>query len=158
LIDYLTLHREEERGHDQWLLEDYRVTGGDAELLSQKIPSAAVAEMVGAQYYWLYHYHPVSLLGHMMALEGNHPPSGFAKRLCHLSGYPIEAFRAIKRHETLDIHHNRELCELIDKLPLTATQEKMMSLSGMHTMCASVKLMSTIMTNYELKQEPMMSA
>lgn len=156
LVDYLEIHKEEERGHDLWLLEDYCVTGGDPELLSQKVPSAAVAQMVGAQYYWLFHCHPVSLLGHMAALEGNHPPSGFARKLSDLSGYPIEAFRAIRRHETLDITHKREIFELIDKLPLTDNHEKAISISGIHTMCACVDLMSTIKTSYEAQQEQAM--
>ncbi|ODS24516.1 hypothetical protein AB835_03500 [Candidatus Endobugula sertula] len=158
LINYLEIHREEERGHDQWLLEDYAVTGGDPEFLRKKIPSTNVAEMVGAQYYWLYHYHPVSLLGHMAALEGNHPPLGFAEKLSGLSGYPIEAFRAIKRHEVLDIYHKQELYELIDNLALTAEHKKIINLSGMHTMCSSVTLMATIIDSYKTKQEQKMPA
>ena len=36
----------------------------------RQIPSSQVATLVGAQYYWLRHYHPISLLGHMMVMEG----------------------------------------------------------------------------------------
>ena len=158
LVHYLTHHQEEERGHDQWLLEDYQETGGNSELLTQKIPSAHIAEMVGAQYYWLYHYHPISLLGHMAALEGNHPPSGFAEKLSRLSGYPITAFRAIKRHETLDMHHKQELYKLIDALPLTTKHEKLIHLSGMHTMCCSVTLMKMILDRYDAQHKQKMSA
>ena len=84
-----------------------------------RIPSPRVAKLVGAQYYWLRHAHPVSLLGHMGVVEGYSPPDGFADRLMERTGYPRDAFRAIRRHERLDIKHKRELYELIDELPLT---------------------------------------
>ena len=37
--------------------------------------AANVATLVGAQYYWLRHVHPVSLLGHMAVMEGYSPPA-----------------------------------------------------------------------------------
>ena len=49
-------------------------TGTDPGEALDRIPSPKVAAMVGAQYYWLRHYHPVSLLGHITAIEGYHPP------------------------------------------------------------------------------------
>ena len=36
-------------------------------------PAPAVAALVGAQYYWVLHHHPVALLGYIGLLEG-YPP------------------------------------------------------------------------------------
>ncbi len=144
LVAYYDHHGPEERGHDVWLLEDLEALGGDREAALRRIPSPRVATLVGAQYYWLRHVHPVSLLGHMGVMEGFSPPPGFAARLQRLTGHPPEAFRAIRRHERLDVKHKRELYELVDALPLTAEHEALMGLAGLHTMQAAVEVFAEI--------------
>jgi hypothetical protein len=144
LVPYFEHHAPEETGHDVWLLEDLEALGGDRDAALAAIPSARVATLVGAQYYWLRHVHPVSLLGHMAVVEGYSPDVGFALRLQELTGYPEDAFRAIRRHERLDIRHKRELYELIDALPLTDAHEELMGLSGLHTMQAALEVFGQI--------------
>jgi hypothetical protein len=147
LISYLSRHMEEEAGHDTWLLEDLAATGADPEDPLCRIPSPQVATLVGAQYYWLCHYHPVSLLGHMAVMEGHNPPTGFAKRLRDLTGYPDKAFRAIARHEILDIKHKRELYEIIDSLPLQSEHEKMLGISALHSISSGIDVLTEIYTS-----------
>lgn len=144
LIQYLEKHIEEERGHDQWLLEDYRVCGGNVDSLLASIPSGEVASMVGAQYYWIMHHHPVMVMGHVAALETNHPPAGFAKRLSELTGYPFSAFRAIARHEKLDLVHKQEILELIDRLELNQREETALGVSALHTLRSGVSVLNEI--------------
>ena len=144
LVGYFEHHGPEEAGHDVWLLEDLEALGGDRRAALDRIPSPRVATLVGAQYYWLRHAHPVSLLGHMGVVEGYSPPVGFADRLQELTGHPREAFRAIRRHERLDIKHKRELYELIDRLPLTVEHERLMGIAGLHTMQAAVEVFEEI--------------
>jgi hypothetical protein len=144
LGDYYAHHKKEEAGHDRWLLEDLAETGHDPSEAEDQIPPPAVASMVGAQYYWIRHFHPVALLGHIAAIEAYHPPAGFARRLADVTGYPMTAFRAIARHEVLDIHHRRDLFELIDRIPLKAQHEKMMAVSGMHTVEAGIDVLEFI--------------
>jgi hypothetical protein len=144
LVSYFEHHGPEEKGHDVWLLEDLEALGGDREAALHRLPSPRVATLVGAQYYWLRHAHPVSLLGHMGVVEGYSPPDGFADRLMELTGHPRDAFRAIRRHERLDIKHKRELYELIDRLPLTPEHEKLIGIAGLHTMQAAVEVFAEI--------------
>jgi hypothetical protein len=144
LVPYLEHHAPEERGHDQWLLEDLEVLGVDPTEPWRRLPSPRVATLVGAQYYWLLHYHPASILGHMAAIEGYPPQVGFSERLRDLTGYPREAFRAIARHERLDIRHRRELYEAIDALPLEDQHEALIGLSALHTMLAATELFQEI--------------
>ncbi|CTQ34599.1 iron-containing redox enzyme family protein [Jannaschia rubra] len=141
---YFAHHIPEETGHDVWLLEDLAATGHDPAAALAQVPPPAVAEMVGAQYYWIAHVHPVALLGHIAAIEAYHPPEGFARRLEELTGWPRSAFRAIARHEVLDVHHRRDLIDLIDRLPLRPEHEKVMALSGLHTVDAGMTILETI--------------
>lgn len=144
LVTYLTHHIPEETGHDAWILEDLAAAGGDADSVRRRMPSPRVASLVGAQYYWLRHHHPVTLLGHIAAIEGNHPPLGFAARLREATGYGRDAFRAIERHEILDIRHKRELYEFIDSLPLDPEQERAMGVSALHTIQAGIEVLEEI--------------
>jgi hypothetical protein len=144
LVPYYEHHGPEEAGHDVWLLEDLEATGGDRRAALERLPSPRVATLVGAQYYWLRHAHPVSLLGHMGVVEGYSPPIGLADRLQQLTGHPRDAFRAIRRHERLDLKHKRELFELIDSLPLTARHERLMGVAGLHTMQAAIDVFAEI--------------
>jgi hypothetical protein len=144
LVPYYEHHGPEEAGHDVWLLEDLEATGGDREAALRRIPSPAVATLVGAQYYWLRHAHPVSLLGHMGVVEGYSPPVGLADRLQEATGHPRDAFRAIRRHERLDIKHKRELYELIDSLALQPRHEQLMGIAGLHTMQAAIDVFDEI--------------
>lgn len=144
LVAYFEHHAPEEAGHDVWLLEDLEELGGDRDAALRRIPSPRVATLVGAQYYWLRHAHPVSLLGHMAVVEGYSPPVGFADRLQSLTGHPRDAFRSIRRHERLDLKHKRELYEVIDRLPLAPEHETLMGVAGLHTMQAAVDVFAEI--------------
>jgi hypothetical protein len=141
---YYAVHVDEERGHDVWLLEDLEAAGGDVDGALRAIPAPPVAAFVGAQYYWLRHYHPVSLLGHIAVVEGYHPPAGFAARLQGLTGFPRHAFGAIARHERLDVHHKRDLVALLDRLPLSPAHEQTIGVSALHTMEAGVGVLAQI--------------
>jgi len=69
--DYLDRHILEETGHDEWILDDAEVLGIDRKLLLERIPKQTAAQIVGSQYYWMYHYHPVSMLG-LHRRDGRH--------------------------------------------------------------------------------------
>jgi hypothetical protein len=144
LAPYLAHHADEERGHDGWLLEDLQATGAERDEALRRIPSPRVATLVGAQYYWLHHFHPVALLGHMAVVEGYSPQPGFSERLRELTGYPQDAFRALSRHERLDIHHKRELYETIDALALGPDHERMIGMSALHTVQSIIGVLDEV--------------
>ncbi len=144
LAGYLARHADEERGHDGWLLEDLEACGGDPRDALLRIPSPSVATLVGAQYYWLHHFHPVALLGHMAVVEGYSPQPGFAERLRGLTGYPRDAFRALSRHERLDVRHKRELYATIDALDLAPRHERMLAVSALHTVTAIAAVLDEV--------------
>jgi hypothetical protein len=133
LAAYLTQHIEEERHHDEWLLEDLETAGMRRSDILKRMPLASVASLVGAQYYWIQHHDPVSLLGYMRVLEGNPPSPSHIDNLQRQSGLPASVFRTYRMHGELDPNHRRELDLFIDSLPLTKPQTRLVSISAAHT-------------------------
>jgi len=122
LADYLRTHIDEERDHDEWLLEDLEALGFDRFAILARPPSPTVAWAVGAQYYWILHHHPVVLLGWIGLLEGYPPTPEVIDRLMAATGYAPEAFRTLALHAELDPGHGDELFEALDSLPLSPDQ------------------------------------
>lgn len=136
LSRYYEAHLEEERHHDRWMLEDLEVLGvASAEALA-RIPPSSVASLVGVQYYWLHHHHPVSLLGYIAVLEGYPPSEELIQELQSRSGLPEAAFRTCRKHGQLDPDHSRELDALLDSLPLTQAHTALVGMSSTHTLLA----------------------
>ena len=144
LRGYLPGHIEEERDHDEWVLEDLETIGVDRSTVLERPPSATVASMVGAQYYWIEHYHPVALLGYVSVLEGYPPTSDSIAELATRTGYHPPAFRTLLEHADLDPHHADDLYETIDRLPLTREQSSVIGLSAMHTVATQARLFDEI--------------
>ena len=138
LTAYLPTHIQEERGHDQWLLEDLERLGVPRAAVFARVPSPAVACLVGSQYYWVLHHHPVALLGYLAVAEGYPAAPSLIEEMVARTGHPRDAFRMLAEHAELDPHHRDELDQLIDSLPLTPELETTLGLSAM----SSVGLMA----------------
>jgi hypothetical protein len=134
LAEYLALHSEEERGHDTWALEDLEAAGVGHEAALACVPPAQTAALVGAQYYWIAHHHPVALLGYILVLEdGPADADPFLDELRARSGLPEAAFRTLRHHCQLDPGHRADLDRLIDRLPLTRPHKDAIGVSLAHT-------------------------
>lgn len=144
---YLAKHIREEAGHDEWVREDLAAIGHDPDEPLRRIPPAAVATLVGAQYYWITHYHPVCLLGHIAVLEGYPPARGFAATLAARTGYPLTGFRTIARHAGLDVRHRDELIQTLDDLPLPADLHAALGLSALHTVRSATQVIETVLAS-----------
>lgn len=133
LRGYLLGHIDEERGHDDWLLDDLAALGHAAGPLAATPPAPTVARLVGAQYYWIRHHHPVALLGYIAVLEGNAPHEGLVTRFLEPAGLPAAAVRTVRDHAALDTAHLQAVFELIDSLPLTPDQSTAIAVSALCT-------------------------
>jgi hypothetical protein len=131
LAAYLDKHIDEERDHDEWLLDDLESLGVDRSSVVARVPSPTIARAVGAQYYWVLHYHPVALLGWIGLLEGYPPTPTVIDELTTRTGYGPQAFRTLSAHAELDVGHRDELFDMVDRLPLTAEQSAVIGLSAM---------------------------
>jgi hypothetical protein len=149
LAPYLEEHIEEERDHDEWLLGDLELLGRSRGEVLKRPPMPSAAALVGAQYYWVLHYHPVALLGYIGLLEGFPPSMALIEDLRTGTGYDAAAFRTMVAHAELDPTHGDELFELVDSLPLTSEQTAVMGLSAMHTVQMYARGLEEILAEVE---------
>lgn len=133
LAPYLLKHIEEERHHDNWTLDDLEAAGVDRQDVLGLIPAANVAALVGAQYYWVLHHHPVAILGYMIMLEFNAPTPDTIGEMRRRTGLPDAVFRSHLLHAELDPHHQAELFQLVDDLALSDSQVRLVKESAIHT-------------------------
>jgi hypothetical protein len=149
LAPYLEHHIPEELHHDDWLLDDLEVLGVERSAVLSRPPPPSVAGLVGAQYYWIFHYHPVALLGYIGVLEGYPPSLELIDDMVARTGYDRSAFRTLIAHSELDPGHADELDELIDRLPLTPDQAGVIGLSAMSTVERLAHVFREVVDEYE---------
>jgi Iron-containing redox enzyme len=135
LVPYLERHIPEEMHGEEpgaAALEDLEALGVDTDDLRTSLPEPTIAALVGAQYYWILHHHPVGVLG-FLQLERFHPRRPSVERLIELTGLPREGFGQLLLHAELDIEHAQELDEVIDDLPLETYHEQLIGLGALQT-------------------------
>ncbi|MFJ4961304.1 iron-containing redox enzyme family protein [Streptomyces sp. NPDC088729] len=140
LAAYLEEHIREEEGHDAWLLEDLRAAGGDPRDALDAMPSPLIASLVGSQYYWIEHHHPVALLGYIAVLEGYAPAPGLTDRIARLTGLTAAALRTVREHAVLDTGHLDALYALLDELAPARDREAAVAVSALHSLDALTRL------------------
>jgi hypothetical protein len=136
LARYYAAHLAEEEGHPGWLVADLETLGIPARRSLAAIGPPVVAALVGAQYYWIEHAHPVAPLGYFAVLEGYPPTASGIDELRRRTGLPDTAFRFLRAHAEIDPHHAADLFRLLDELPLTPEQASLVGLSALHTVGA----------------------
>lgn len=144
LAEYLEEHIPEEHDHDEWLLQDLEVLGVERSSVLTRAPSSTAAALVGAQYYWIHHYHPVALLGYISLLEGYPPVQEDVEELIERTGYPREAFRTLAGHAELDLGHRDELNAAIDALPLTEQQAALLARNALYTVHMTTRVFTEV--------------
>jgi len=133
LTEYLLRHIPEELHHDEWLLADMEALGHKREDVLKRLPYPTAAALVGAQYYWIFHAHPVSVLGYLAVMEGEPPSAAFLEEVIPRSGIPPKAFGTFIKHAQLDLLHRDDLNGTLDRMPLNAKQTALVGISAVQT-------------------------
>jgi pyrroloquinoline quinone (PQQ) biosynthesis protein C len=149
LAAYFDEHIPEELDHDEWLLDDLEVLGVERETVLARPPLPTVASLVGAQYYWILHYHPVALLGYIALFEGYPPSVEMVDRLVERTGYDRAAFRTMLAHAELDPGHREELDDLLDSLELTSEQSAVVGLSAIWSTNLFTRGLDEVVSDYD---------
>jgi hypothetical protein len=131
--DYLREHVEEEKDHEWWVVEDLEKVGVPRERTLGQIPGPHAAAVVGAQYYWVRHAHPIALLGYLAVLEWEYPDPASFGPIADRSGLPAAAFRTFRSHAQLDQKHRADMEAVVDALPLTEEHHGLVGLSVLAT-------------------------
>jgi Iron-containing redox enzyme len=131
--NYLSKHAEEELHHDEWLLQDMLALGMEASAILSRIPPSSVAALVGSQYYWIHHAHPVALFGYLVVLEGKPPSLPQLNVIQSKYGLPRVAFRTLIEHAQTDLEHHDGLNRALDQMPLKGEHSALIALSAFQT-------------------------
>jgi hypothetical protein len=109
---------EEESGHDEWILDDIRACGGDAEAVRHGAPGTATEVMVAYAYDTIARGNPLGFFGMVHVLEGTSVSLALAaadaiQKPLHL---PDSAFTYLRSHGELDREHTAHFALLMDRI------------------------------------------
>jgi hypothetical protein len=150
LTPYLERHLVEEAHGEEpggGVLEDLEALGVDALALVSETRSPKIACLVGAQYYWIFHHHPVTVLG-FLQLEALQPRASIVECLIDKTGLPRAGFRQLLLHAEVDVGHAEELYRVIDSLPLELEHERLVGLSALHTITLVTEALLDVILAY----------
>ena len=151
---YLEVHIEEEKDHDQWLLNDIESLGIDPNDVLNATPLPTVVSLLGAQYFWMFHAHPVAIFGYLIVLEGYPPLVHQLEQIRQNTGLPASAFRCLKSHAEDDPDHIDTLNRTLDNMPLTPLQSKYLALSAFHTIDAVASILEELLETHAASSRP----
>ncbi len=114
LVHYL----EEELGHDEWILNDFRAAGGDADAVRASLPHAATDALVAYVYDTVRRRNPVGIFGMVYVLEGTSVALALnaADRIQATLALPDAAFTYLRSHGRLDQEHVADLEGILARL------------------------------------------
>jgi len=123
--DALVEYMEEERGHEQWILNDIRALGGDPDTVREGQGGPACRIMVGYAYYAIEHISPYAFLGSVHVLEGMSVllADQVADAMKASLGLESETgFTYLRTHGSLDSEHVALFRKLVDGFDDRKTQ------------------------------------
>ena len=107
LREPLDEYMREEEGHDEWILDDLRACGADAEAVRHGTPAHATEVMVAYAYDTITRRNPLGFFGMVHVLEGTSVSLALlaADRIQAVLGLPDAAFGYLRSHGLLDREH-----------------------------------------------------
>ncbi|MDZ4691811.1 iron-containing redox enzyme family protein [Terricaulis sp.] len=108
----------EEEGHEEWILNDIRACGGDAEAVRTSTPLLATEMMVAFAYDYINRINPMGFFGMVFVLEGTSVmlASRGASAVQQSLGLPPSAFSYLTSHGALDQDHMVFFAKLMDQV------------------------------------------
>jgi pyrroloquinoline quinone (PQQ) biosynthesis protein C len=109
---------EEEVGHQEWILNDIKACGGDAEAVRYGRPGIAAEIMVAYAYDMITRVNPIGFFGMVLVLEGTSVEvatrAGEALKTSLQLGN--EAFTYLASHGSLDVGHTDFYARLVNRI------------------------------------------
>lgn len=108
----------EESGHEEWVLDDIRNAGGDAEHVRNGEPRPATELMVSYAYDFVNRINPVGFFGMVFVLEGTSTQLATkgAEALMQSLRLPANCFRYLTSHGTIDLSHMQFFQSLMNRI------------------------------------------
>lgn len=153
LKHYYQEHAEEEDGHAEWLLADLESLGVSRQRVLSRLPYPSVAALVGAQYYWMQHVHPIAYLGFIAVVEAPAQIS-LLQEVSLRTGIPLSSMSCHYRHAELDPGHVAEFDAALDSLPLTPAHQDLVTVSAITTIGHLERVFAEILEHFERIDDP----
>jgi pyrroloquinoline quinone (PQQ) biosynthesis protein C len=115
----VTQYIAEETGHEEWILDDLRACGDDAESARRAAPAPATELMVAYVYEYIARVNPAGMLGMVHVLEGTSTAlaTRAARSIARALALAPSAFRYLSSHGSLDQEHVRFFESTVNALP-----------------------------------------
>lgn len=132
LIPALDEYIEEEEGHEEWILNDIRHAGGNAEMVRHGTPRAATQAMVDEAYRFIREENAAGFFGMVYVLEGTstaiatHGAEAVRKSL----NLPKSCFSYLTSHGSLDIQHMEFFRTLMNQVSDPADQQAIITMAN----------------------------
>lgn len=129
IIEYV----DEEKGHEEWILNDIEACGADKEAVRFGTPQPATEMMVAYAYYTIERINPVAFFGMVLVLEGTSIQLAIraAKAIKNNLQLPDSAFSYLNSHGALDIEHMGFYEGLMNKVEDSVTQQQIVHCAKM---------------------------
>lgn len=116
---------DEEYGHQEWILNDIRACGGDAESVRTGQPGLSIELMVAFLYDQISRSNPMGFFGMVQVLEGTSVAIALnvAEQLKKGLSLPLNAMSYLSSHGALDQEHLRFFKSLMDKVEKPEDQQ-----------------------------------
>ena len=123
----------------------------------QRLPYPSVAALVGVQYYWMFHVHPIAYLGYISVVE--EPASmEFLEATSQRTGIALSSMSGHVMHAKLDPDHVAEFDAALDALPLTQSHQDLISVSAIATVAHLENVFSDILEHFKRISDPASAA
>jgi pyrroloquinoline quinone (PQQ) biosynthesis protein C len=108
---------EEEVGHEEWILDDIRACGGDADAARDAVPFPATELMVAYAYDTIQRRNPIGMFGMIFVLESTSAALATTAAGAIQDGLnlPKTAFRYLTSHGSLDVEHMQFFKSLVNR-------------------------------------------
>lgn len=118
LHDAISEYIEEEKGHEEWILNDVAAAGGDKEKARNATPNLETQVLVAYNYDYITRKNPVGFLGMVFMLESTsiQIANKGADAVKGNLGLPQTAFTYLYSHGALDIEHLKFFEDLVNKI------------------------------------------
>ncbi|EHA1123671.1 TenA family transcriptional regulator [Vibrio navarrensis] len=127
--DAIAEYIDEEKGHQEWILNDIHASGGDADAVRANRAQGRVGTPIELMVAYLYHqidrHNPLALFGMVWVLEGTSVGVGgnIARLVKTQLNLPAEAMTYLTSHSELDQQHIRFFAALMDKITEPSDQQ-----------------------------------
>lgn len=118
LHDAIAEYIDEEKGHEEWILNDIEAAGGNKEAARNATPNLQTQVLVAYNYDYIARKNPVGFLGMVFMLESTSTQVATvgADAIKTGLGLPQNAFTYLYSHGSLDIKHMQFFEQLVNKI------------------------------------------